>query len=327
MRYGQGEFVYEVVPGWGRLPDGWDLVEVPAVAVDSQDRVYAFNRGEHPMVVFDRDGNFLSSWGEGVFTRAHGIYIGPDDFVYCVDDGDHTVRKCTTNGKILMTLGVPGKTSETGYVPGDFLSVKWGGPPFHRPTNISLSPEGEIYVTDGYGNARVHRFAPDGTLLQSWGEPGSGPGQFRLVHGILYGPDNRVYVGDRMNSRVQVFSPKGEYIAEWNDVYQPDDLWIDGESYVYIPELGYLATLPLSGPEPKPGDGYPRTTIRDLSGNVVASITGPDPKAPGGFLAPHGVRTDSRGDLYVGEVSATNATRHGWDRKEFNVLQKFARVR
>ena len=137
------------------------------------------------------------------------------------------MRKCTPEGKVLMTIGTPGVPTDTGYVPNDFLSVKFGGAPFHRPTNVALAPDGGIYVADGYGNARVHRFSSEGVLQFSWGEPGSGPGQFRLVHGIIVGTDGTVYVGDRMNSRIQAFSPKGEFITQWNDVYQPDDLLID----------------------------------------------------------------------------------------------------
>jgi hypothetical protein len=327
VRFGTGDLVYELVEGWPRIPAGIDLVEVPAVGVDSQDRVYVFTRGEHPIVVFSREGDFLGSWGEGVFTRPHGICVGPDDSIYCVDDLDHTVRKCTPEGKVLLTLGVPGQPSASGYVAGDFLSVKQPAPPFNRPTNIALAADGSIYVSDGYANCRVHKFAADGRLLLSWGEVGSGPGQFRLVHGILVVPDGTVYVGDRMNSRVQAFSPSGEYLGEWPDAYQPNDLFLDPEGHIFVPELGYLAGLPRSGPAPASGEGWPRVTVRDLSGRVLSSLGGPEPTAPGCFLAPHGVRLDSRGDLYVGEVSATNAKRLGRDRHEFHALQKFARVR
>ena len=99
---GEGDYRYAVERGWGRLPAGWSLNEVGGVGVDSRDRVYVFNRGEHPMVVFDRDGNFLTSWGEGVFKRPHGVHMGPDDTIFCTDDGDHTVRKCTLDGKVLL---------------------------------------------------------------------------------------------------------------------------------------------------------------------------------------------------------------------------------
>src|SRR5215510_4027358 len=134
---GSGEHRYRVVEDWAKLPDGWSFQDVAAVAVDSKDQVYVFNRGEHPMMVFDRDGNFLRAWGEGVFHRAHGLDIDANDTLYCTDDGDHTVRKCTTAGRIELTIGVPGK-------PAPFMS----GEPFHRCTHTALSPRGDIYVSD-----------------------------------------------------------------------------------------------------------------------------------------------------------------------------------
>jgi DNA-binding beta-propeller fold protein YncE len=146
---GTGDYRYRVVENFAKLPDGWQLTDVASVAVDSKDRVYVFNRGAHPMVVLDREGNFLRSWGEGLFSRAHGLHIDADDNLYCTDDGDHTVRKCTTDGKVLLTIGIPQK-------PAPFMS----GEPFHRCTHTALSPKGEIYVSDGYGNARVHKFTP-----------------------------------------------------------------------------------------------------------------------------------------------------------------------
>ena len=110
---GEGEYKYEPAEGWMKLPPGWVTKDVAAVGVDRWDNVYAFNRGEHPMIVFDRDGNFLRSWGEGVFSRAHGVHLGPDDSIYCTDDGDHTMRKCTLEGKVLLEIGIPGKAAPT----------------------------------------------------------------------------------------------------------------------------------------------------------------------------------------------------------------------
>ena len=171
---GSGEHRYRVVENWAKLPDGWSLTDVASVAVDSKDRIYVFNRGAHPMVVLDRDGNFIKSWGEGLFNRAHGLHIDADDNLYCTDDGDHTVRKCSTDGKVLLTIGIPNK-------PAPFMS----GEPFHRCTHTALSPKGEIYVSDGYGNACVHKYTPDGKLMKTWGEPGTDPGQFNIVHNIV----------------------------------------------------------------------------------------------------------------------------------------------
>src|SRR5882724_6932230 len=132
---GSGDYTYEPVENWARLPPGWSFKEIGGVGVDFKDNVYVFNRGEHPMIVFDRDGNFLRSWGEGLFHRAHGLHMGPDETLYCTDDGDHTVRRCSLDGKVLLEIGIPGKP--TAYMSGE---------PFHRCTHTALSPKGEIYV-------------------------------------------------------------------------------------------------------------------------------------------------------------------------------------
>ena len=106
---GSGEFTYRISEDWAKLPDGWALGDVAGVGVDARDRVYLFHRGPHPLIVLDREGNFLSAWGDGVFNRAHGVHMGPDDTIYLTDDGDHTVRKCTLEGRVLLTIGVPGE--------------------------------------------------------------------------------------------------------------------------------------------------------------------------------------------------------------------------
>ena len=168
-RVGQGAFRYEVQLGWEQLPAGWSFVEVVGVVTDSAGNALVFNRGPHPLIVFDRHGRFLRSWGEGTFVRPHGIFIGPDDAVYCVDDTDHTVRKFTPEGRLLMTLGASGKFSDTGARSLDYRTIVRSAEPFNFPTDLALSPGGEMYVSDGYGNARVHRFAADGRLIGSWG--------------------------------------------------------------------------------------------------------------------------------------------------------------
>ena len=137
---------FSVIEGWGKLPDGWRYQEVAGAAVDKQDRVFCFTRSEHPVIVFDRDGNFLRSWGEGVVRRAHGITIDADDMVWLTDDLHHTVRKFTPEGKLLLTIGDPDKAAEL-----------QGGKPFNRPTHVAICPKsGFLFVSDGYGNSRVH---------------------------------------------------------------------------------------------------------------------------------------------------------------------------
>ena len=165
--------------------------------------------------------------GAGTFVRPHGIFIGRDDTVYCTDDFDHTVRAFSTTGKLRLTLGVRGRPSDTGATSVDYRTIRRAGPPFHYPTNLARGPAGDLYVADGYGNARVHHFSADGRLLHSWGEPGSGPGQFNVPHGIAVDQAGIIYVADRENSRIQLFSPDGAHLKNWTNVTRPCQVFID----------------------------------------------------------------------------------------------------
>ena len=275
MVFGQGTHQYTVQEDWWTLPEGWEFGWVPAVAVDSQDRVYVYSRSEHPMVVFDRDGNFIDSWGDDILKDAHGIFIDADDNIYCTEREPHVIRKFTTDGELLMTLGTPD-------VPGA------EGEPFNLPTDFALGPDGEMYISDGYGNARVHKYSPDGELIKSWGQPGTGPGEFDLPHCVRVDPRNRLMVADRENNRIQFFTLDGEYIEEWGDLLQPDTIYIDDDDLVYIAELGQ------------------RISIMTLDGEVISQWGSErGSSVPGEFMAcPHGIWLDSHGDIYVGEVQA-----------------------
>jgi DNA-binding beta-propeller fold protein YncE len=321
-----GAFRYEAIESWEKLPSGWSFVEVAGVAVDSRDRVYVFNRGAHPVIVFDWDGRFLTSWGEGMFRRAHGICIGPDDSVYCTDDLDHTVRKLTPEGKLLMTLGVSGQASDTGIDGIDYRTIKRAGPPFHRPTNVALAADGALYVTDGYGNARVHKFAADGRLLFSWGEPGSGPGQFNLAHGIALDRAGRVFVADRENSRIQIFTPEGLFLSAWTDVARPMQVFIDAQDNVFVAEVGWRAGLfPWQSP-PAPNPVGARLSVFDNQGSLLARWGGGDnPCAPGDFFAPHDLCLDSHGNIFVGEVVMSAGGNRGVVPASCHSLQKLVR--
>ena len=275
MVFGQGTHQYTVQEDWWTLPAGWEFGWVPAVAVDSQDRVYVYSRSEHPMVVFDREGNFINSWGDDILKDAHGIFIDADDNIYCTERDTHVVRKFTADGELLMTLGTPDEPGAE-------------GEPFNKPTDFALGPDGEMYISDGYGNARVHKYSPDGELIKSWGQPGTGPGEFDLPHCVRVDPRNRLMVADRENNRIQFFTLDGAYIEEWGDLLQPDTIYIDAEDIVYIAELGQ------------------RISIMTLDGDVISRWgSEPGSTVPGEFLAcPHGIWLDSRGDIYVGEVQA-----------------------
>ena len=275
MVFGQGTHQYTVQEDWWTLPEGWEFGWIPAVAVDSQDRVYVYSRSEHPMVVFDRDGNFIDAWGDDILKDAHGIFIDADDNIYCTERDTHVMRKFTTNGELLMTLGTPDEPGAE-------------GEPFNKPTDFALGPDGEMYISDGYGNARVHKYSPDGELIKSWGQPGTGPGEFDLPHCVRVDPRNRLMVADRENNRIQFFTLDGEYIEEWGDLLQPDTIYIDDDDLVYIAELGQ------------------RISIMTLDGEVISQWGSErGSTVPGEFLAcPHGIWLDSQGDIYVGEVQA-----------------------
>ena len=252
---GSGKYQYEVNEDWAHLPEGWEM-PAAAVAVDSQDRVYAFDRStDHPVVIFDRDGSYLSSWGEGLIAMAHAILIDSDDHVWLVDRDHGQVMKFTSKGEPLMTLGTKDYRSDTGVEPSDFGSdtytrVTHGGEPFNLPAGIALAPNGDIFIADGYANSRVHRFSADGRHMLSWGEPGAGPGQFNLPHGIWIDRRGRVLVADRENDRVQVFTQEGEHLATWpTHLIGPALFYVDDEDVVYIPEHngGLISILTLEG--------------------------------------------------------------------------------
>ena len=276
---GDGEFKYEVVENWGKVPPGWSLGVVTGVAVDSQERVYVCQQQQDPPVmVFDRDGNYLDSWGTGFINEPHTLYIGPDDVVYLADRGDHVVLKLTLDGRPLLELGNRGQPSDTGCTEDEGEVLRAAGP-FNRPTRMSPSPSGDIYVSDGYRNSRVHRFSAQGELITSWGEPGkTAPGQFHSPHCLWIGPSGQVYVCDRKNDRIQIFSAANQFIAQWTDLNLPTDLHIDSTGVIYLAERQDNETQ----------ENW--ITVRDQAGDTVARWNTP---------RCHQIWVDLHGDIYL----------------------------
>lgn len=269
---GSGKHRYTVNKDWFTLPAGWQLGWIPAVACDSQDRVYVYSRSERPMIVFDREGNFLTSWGEEVLEDAHGIFIDAEDQIWCIERDTHCVRKFTCDGELLLTLGMPKQQGAM-------------GEPFRLPTDLTLDSDGFIYVCDGYENACIHKYDPDGQFIKTWGSPGSGPGEFDLPHCVRFDRRGRLIVADRSNNRIQFFDTSGNYLEEWGGFNRPDTIFLDGAT-VYVAELDQ------------------RVSIVTLDGERLTEWgSGARIDEPGEFLGcPHGIWMDSRGDLYVGEV-------------------------
>ncbi len=298
--------------GWAKLPHPMNFQEATSVAVDSQDNVYVFNRGKWPVMIFDRAGNFRNDWGDGVFDRPHGIRTDADDNLYCIDDLAHMVEKRTRDGELLMRLGERGKAAE-----------RQEGDPFNRPTDVAVHPKsGDIYVSDGYGNSRVHRYDRDGKHLLSWGEPGSRPGQFSLPHNIAMVGDDRVIVCDRENFRLQVFTLDGEFVQQVI-AHRPMAIYSGrhADSNIYVAEAG----------APPVQAGVKRlgldVVIYDSEFNEVGRF-GNELGGEGAdqFLAPHGMAVDSEGSVYVAEVSYTAYGSQLDPPREVPSLRKWKRV-
>jgi NHL repeat len=280
---GSGQYTFEVDKQWGRGPGGVsEFGLVSGVAGDSQDRVYLFIRAPvAEILVLDPRGTLLGRWGAGQFVEPHMIFISPADELLATDISAHTVTRWTLDGQLLHTWGTPGQTGAP-------------GAPFNKPTRAVLTPDGELYVSDGYGQRRVHRFGSDGTLKQSWGEEGTGPGQFALPHDVWVDPRDRVLVCDRENARVELFDRAGGYLGEWPGLANPMQIFVRGE-------VLYMA------------ESNQRVSIMSLDGDVLARW-GSKGSAPDQFTnAPHSIWADSRGDVYVCEVV------------EHNHIQKYSR--
>jgi DNA-binding beta-propeller fold protein YncE len=314
----------ELLGDWShRAPVEFD--DAAGVAVDAEDRVFVLTRRPSVVLVFSASGNFEKMWGEGLFTdRAHGISVGPDGNVYCVDDSDHTVRKFTPNGRLLLTLGISGQPSNTGYDGKNLPTITHGGPPFNRPTNLAVGPEGELFVSDGYGNARVHKFSPSGEPLRSWGGPGIGEGEFHLPHGICALPDGRVMVADRENERIQVFDSNGVFLTQWIDIQRPTHIAHDvRRDRIIVSELSWRPGM-RSYAHGTEQDLPSRVSVLTTDGEVVGRWGGVESVEPGNLIAAHGVAVDSAGDVYVSEVTWTIGVQHGLVPPGSHTLQKFA---
>ena len=285
---GAGKYSYRLISDWAKLPAGQTFGQTSAIATDSQDRVYLFQRKDPPVLIFDREGNLIDSWGNGNFRSPHGFNI-TGDVVYLTDREGSVAMKYTLDGKPLQILGTHGFYSDTGCEVAGEVAPRSAGP-FNFPTELVPDAAGDLYVSDGYRNARVHRFSADGGLISSWGEPGKGgSNQFHLPHSLVVGwEDGRVYLCDRENGRVQVFSAGGEYITMWTDMERPLDISQDTEGMFYISEGNK-------------GDTPAQISVRDSEGKVLARW--PSRSA-------HGSWVDAHGDIHLALGAANTVDKY-----------------
>jgi peptidylamidoglycolate lyase len=302
---------YEVVAGWPAdiCGTGWQMGSTGGVWAQSVDRVFVLQRGclpelapsnsivpernasgfsfaasdpaRHPrrglhLVIFNRNGDLVESWDhlDDLMVRPHRVVINPHDpanHVWLIDDGAHQVHKLTNDGEIVMTLG-------EFRVSGDDETH------FNRPTDIAFLPNGDFFVSDGYGNTRVVKFNAQGEYLLEWGEPGTGRSQFNTVHGITVDNQGRIYVADRANSRIQIFDSNGSYLDEWNDITYPYYIHISRDQHLWV------------------GDGRTNKILKyDLNGQLLSSW-GTFGTLPGAMWGPHQFSVDDQGNFYIADV-------------------------
>lgn len=327
---------YDLVPNWERLPDGMSHLDAPGIGVDSGDRVYVFGRQSNHVFVYEADGTFVEAWGApGQWVTTHGLTVGPDDMLYLTDTGGHAVEKFTREGRHVASFGSRGQAAETGYdksQPEQYersQSIRRRGGPYNLPCAVAVRDDGHVFVADGYGNAAIHHFAPDGTHVRSWGAPGTGPGEFNLPHGIAIDARGRILVADRENERIQVFTPDGVFEAEWTDIQRPTQVRVARDGTVAVSEL-HLKPGMRSFKRGVIAEALPsRMSVLDGDGHVLArwgQAPGDDATLPGHFTAPHDLAIDSRGDIYVAEVSFAEFGRIGLAGPDCHTVQKFRRV-
>jgi len=304
--YGQVDYKFKLLPGWIQMPEEMIGSDIPGVYCDNEDYLYVMTRNfEMPIVVFSPDGQYVRTMGKGLFVeRPHGMYINDKNEIYCTDDKADIVLKLDREGNLLKKFGSEYVKSDTGCT--DVYKELWDreviphntkydmpkalqlkldtivrtAPPFNGPTRMIEIPSGELICTDGYGNAAVHFFDKNGDYVKTIGKPGREIGSFRLPHSVWYDAQERLWIADRENSRVQVFNMNGDLLACIEGLYRPADLWSDGE-VMYVGEL----------------DGG--ITILDMDINIVSQL--------GYKFSPlmiHGLCGDSKGNLYAASLDS-----------------------
>ena len=265
---------YRAVPNGLQIPDGMEMGAPSSVVWTSRNHLVVFNRGPHPLMEFDADGAFVRSWGEGEYIRPHGMRLDPQGNIWTTDVNGHTVTKMNLDGEVLLTIGTKGQA-------GDASAGL-----LNEPTDLTVNAAGEIFVLVGHGRGepRLLKFDSAGTLMTSWGGPGTGPGKFDTPHSIVVDQAGLLYVADRQNRRVQIFDDGGKYIKEWAYKGLPCGLHIDADQQMYL------------------ASGFAGEILRlDKNGKAIGA-TGQPGKGLGEFGEAHYMTMAPNGDIFVADT-------------------------
>ena len=265
------ELGYRVVADFFHQPDGMTMGEASGVALNSKGHIFLFQRATPMLSEYDEHGTYLRSIGEGLFTHPHGLRIDGEDNLWTTDDGSHVVLKLSPAGRVLLVLGRKNVAAES-----DWL--------FNQPTDVAFAKNGDIYVSDGYGNSRVVKFDREGKFLKAWGTYGTGPGEFNLPHSVAVDREGNVYVGDRENKRIQIFDADGKFLKEWDGIGYPYGLFITADQHVWM----------IDG-------GYDRIVELDQNGKILGALGEPG-HAPGQFAWGHFLAIGKDGKIYAADV-------------------------
>ena len=291
---------YERIFPWAEMPDGLAWGQVIGVEQGPDGNIYAFHRcfenlcvdrDEPPILVFTISGEFVRSWGEGMFIRPHGFHIDAAGNVWTTDDRAHVVYKFDANGTLLMTLGKK--------------CIRGQGPDiFDQPTDVFVAPDGNIFVTNGHGMGanRVMKLTSDGEFIKAWGSTGSGEGQFDIPHALEMDSQGRLFIGDRNNGRVQIFDQEGNFLDQWSQFGRPSGLAISADDMLYVADNESFGPL---NPGVEKGirvgsakDGTLHYFIKDLEATSLEAA------------GAEGVGVDSEGNVYGAVVRRMMLERH-----------------
>ena len=265
------ELGYKVTPGFFHSPENVGPGEASGVALNSKGHIFLFQRAKPMLTEYDEHGSYIRSLAEGVFTHPHGLRIDSDDNIWTTDDGSHVVLKLSPAGHVLLVLGRKDVAAESEWL-------------FNQPTDVAFAKNGDVYVSDGYGNSRVVKFDHEGKFLKAWGKYGTGPGEFNLPHSVAVDAAGNVYVGDRENKRIQVFDGDGNFLKQWTGIGYPYGLFITPDQHVWMIDGGYDRILEL-----------------DQDGKILGALSEPG-RAPGQIAWGHFLAVGKDKKIYVAEV-------------------------
>ena len=269
---------YRAVEDAFRMPSGLVFASVASVAITPDGNLMVLHRGDEAFLEFDGDGNFIRSFGEGMFGRAHSLRYDDDGNMWVTDGGGHTAMKLNQDGEVLISLGTRGERGLWDEAAGTRI--------FDEPNDIAISSNGDVFIVQGHtrGEPRVLKFDSEGNFQMMWGSRGDGPGQFSVAHSIVIDDDDDLYVADRENQRIQIFDTDGNFVDQWTFSAMVCALYLGDDGFMYITS------------------GFDAQIVKlDMEGNVLG-VTGSSGDGPNQYGEAHYLAVGPGQEIYVADV-------------------------